>query len=174
MANKNNVGKIKVEREVFEKDGKTFYSYFIKGQIRGKEVRILVTPPDKGGFTVLDIVFGNEMQADLVVNPYEIKKIVTVCKAYSSAVGAGAFVSEIFGDEAVRWFCILNIYKYRFRAGKKPISTLVDDEKKAAWYEAYVMKKLARNPNTDALNLKKLMEDERDLRRYFSAADDDR
>ena len=32
--------------------------------------------------------------------PYEIKQIVTVCKAYSSAVGAGAFVSEIFGDEA--------------------------------------------------------------------------
>ena len=34
------------------------------------------------------------------VPPYEIKKIITVCKAYSSAVGAGAFVSEIFGDEA--------------------------------------------------------------------------
>ena len=34
------------------------------------------------------------------VPPYEIKKIVTVVKAYSSAVGAGAFVSEIFGDEA--------------------------------------------------------------------------
>ena len=34
------------------------------------------------------------------VPPYEIKKIVTVCKAYSSAVGAGEFVSEIFGDEA--------------------------------------------------------------------------
>ncbi len=32
--------------------------------------------------------------------PYEIKQIITVCKAYSSAVGAGAFVSEIFGDEA--------------------------------------------------------------------------
>ena len=34
------------------------------------------------------------------VPPYEIKEVVTVCKAYSSAVGAGAFVSEIFGDEA--------------------------------------------------------------------------
>ncbi len=34
------------------------------------------------------------------VPPYEIKRIVTVCKAYSSAVGAGAFVSEIFGEEA--------------------------------------------------------------------------
>ena len=34
------------------------------------------------------------------IPPYEIKRIATVCKAYSSAVGAGAFVSEIFGDEA--------------------------------------------------------------------------
>ena len=34
------------------------------------------------------------------IPPYEIKQIVTVCKAYSSAVGGGAFVSEIFGDEA--------------------------------------------------------------------------
>ena len=34
------------------------------------------------------------------IPPYEIKQIVTVCIAYSSAVGAGAFVSEIFGDEA--------------------------------------------------------------------------
>ena len=34
------------------------------------------------------------------VPPYEIKKVVTVSKAYSSAVGAGAFVSEIFGEEA--------------------------------------------------------------------------
>ena len=34
------------------------------------------------------------------IPPYEIKKIVTVVKAYSSAVGAGEFVSEIFGDEA--------------------------------------------------------------------------
>ena len=34
------------------------------------------------------------------IPPYEIKRIVTVCKAYSSAVGAGEFVSEIFGEEA--------------------------------------------------------------------------
>ena len=34
------------------------------------------------------------------IPPYEIKSIVAVTKAYSSAVGAGAFVSEIFGEEA--------------------------------------------------------------------------
>lgn len=34
------------------------------------------------------------------IPPYEIQKVITVCKAYSSAVGAGEFVSEIFGEEA--------------------------------------------------------------------------
>lgn len=34
------------------------------------------------------------------IPPYEIKEIITVVKAYSSAVGGGEFVSEIFGDEA--------------------------------------------------------------------------
>ena len=34
------------------------------------------------------------------IPPYEIKDVVTVVKAYSSAVGAGAFVSELFGEEA--------------------------------------------------------------------------
>ena len=34
------------------------------------------------------------------IPPYEIKEIIVVSKAYSSAGGAGAFVSEIFGDEA--------------------------------------------------------------------------
>jgi len=34
------------------------------------------------------------------IPPYAIQKVYAVVKAYSSAVGAGEFVSEIFGDEA--------------------------------------------------------------------------
>lgn len=34
------------------------------------------------------------------IPPYEITDVVTVTKAYSSAVGAGEFVSELFGEEA--------------------------------------------------------------------------
>lgn len=34
------------------------------------------------------------------IPPYEITDVITVVKAYSSAVGAGAFVSELFGEEA--------------------------------------------------------------------------
>ena len=65
--------KIFVEREVYETDGKEYFSYFIKGNVRGKDVRVLITPPDKGGYTVLDIVFGKEMAAELTLTPYEIK-----------------------------------------------------------------------------------------------------
>ena len=71
------INKIYVERETFEKDNKTYFSYFVKGNVRGKEVKVAVIPPDKGGYTVLDIVFGNEMQAELVVNPFEIKDEAT-------------------------------------------------------------------------------------------------
>ena len=64
---------IYVERDTFEKDGKTYYSYFIKGKVRGKDVKVAIVPPDKGGYTVLDIVFGDAMAAELVAKPYEIK-----------------------------------------------------------------------------------------------------
>ena len=66
-----------VERETFEKNGRTFFSYFIRGNIRGKDVKVAVVPPDKGGYTVLDIVFGNEMSAELILKPYEIKDEAT-------------------------------------------------------------------------------------------------
>ena len=41
---------ILVERETFEMEGKVYYSYFIKGTIRGRDVRAAVVPPDKGGY----------------------------------------------------------------------------------------------------------------------------
>ena len=69
--------KLMVEREAYEKDGKSYFTYFIKGVVRGVEVRVAVTPPDKGGYTGLDIVFGKEMKADLVTKPYEIKDDAT-------------------------------------------------------------------------------------------------
>ena len=71
MEKKNN--KIVVERETYEKNGKTFFTYFIKGSVRGKEVKASVMPLDIGGYTVLDIVFNGEMKADLIATPYEIK-----------------------------------------------------------------------------------------------------
>ena len=62
-----------VERETFEKNGKTYFSYFVQGTVRGKSVKAAIIPPDKGGYTVLDIVFGDAMNANLIVKPFEIK-----------------------------------------------------------------------------------------------------
>lgn len=64
---------IKVERETYTKNGKEFFSYFIKGKVRGKDVKVAVAPPDIGGYTVLDIVFDTAMSADLVITPFEMK-----------------------------------------------------------------------------------------------------
>ena len=64
---------ILVERDTYTKNGQEYFSYFINAKIRGKEKRIGVVPPDNGGYEVLDIVFGNEMTAELVLKPYEIK-----------------------------------------------------------------------------------------------------
>lgn len=74
MVNNN---QIFVEREMYEKNGKTYFTYFIKGTVRGKDVRVAVVPPDKGGYAVLDIVFGDQMSAQLVTKPFEIKDDAT-------------------------------------------------------------------------------------------------
>lgn len=62
---------IKVERELFEKKGKGYYSYYIKGKIRNIEVKVQVVPPDLGGFKVLEIVYNGEMEAELSIVPFK-------------------------------------------------------------------------------------------------------
>lgn len=51
---------------------------------------------------------------------------------------------DIYGDEAVYHFCVLNAYKYRYRAGRKSGNMADDDLKKAAWYENYAARLKAR------------------------------
>ena len=72
MGNSN----IKVEKGAFEYKGKTYAEYYICGVVRGRDVKVKLAPPDKndkGGYTVLDIVFGDESQADFVTEPFEFK-----------------------------------------------------------------------------------------------------
>ena len=64
---------VMVERETYEKNEKTYYSYFIKGNLRGVDFRVGVQPHDIGGYTVLEIVFNGAMEAELVTKPWEIK-----------------------------------------------------------------------------------------------------
>jgi hypothetical protein len=65
--------KIKVEREPYEYEGKTYNNYLVKGVISGKEVKVKLAPPDKGGYSVLDIVFANGRDVELLTKPYELR-----------------------------------------------------------------------------------------------------
>lgn len=69
--------KVKVERAPYERNDKSYFAYFIRGNIRGRDIRVLIVPPDNGGYRVLDIVFDEDMEADFVVRPFEIKDEAT-------------------------------------------------------------------------------------------------
>ena len=79
-----------VERETYSKNDKEYYTYFIKGNVRGKDVKIGIAPPDIGGYTSLDIVFGDENTLPLVVKPFEIRddKTKKVTKGNTFAVAS--------------------------------------------------------------------------------------
>ena len=79
---------VKVEREPFEKNGKTYFGYFVSGEIRGRKIKAGVKPPDFGGYRVLDIVYAGAKEAELILVPYEIEdeKTGRVSKGYSYAV----------------------------------------------------------------------------------------
>lgn len=49
-------------------------------------------------------------------------------------------MEEKFGKEAVYYFCVLNAFKYRYRAGEKEGNSYEQDENKAKWYETYAEK----------------------------------
>lgn len=65
--------KLFVEREKFTgNDGKEYYSYFLKGKVRGREVRVDFAPKDKGGYEPLDIVFDVQDKAELIIGKEEM------------------------------------------------------------------------------------------------------
>lgn len=65
--------KIFVKRETYEKNGKVRFTYFVEGDVRGVHIKASVVPHDFGGYTILDIVFNGEMEAELVIKNFEMK-----------------------------------------------------------------------------------------------------
>lgn len=50
--------KLVLERSQFAgNDGRQYYSYMLRGKVRGRDVKVDFAPKDKGGYEVLDIVF---------------------------------------------------------------------------------------------------------------------
>ena len=63
-----------VEREKFVgKDEKEYWSYAVKGKVRGRDVKVDFAPKDKGGYEPLDIVFDVQPRAELVMGEETMK-----------------------------------------------------------------------------------------------------
>ena len=105
-----------VEREVFEKDGRSYFSYFIRGNVRGKDVRVAIIPPDKGGYTVLDIVFGSAMAAELVVKPFEIKDDAT-----GKVISGNTYAVKSYDEDGEEYECSIK----PFRASDKALLNML-------------------------------------------------
>lgn len=69
--------KILVEREPYESKGKEYLAYFVRGLVKGREVKVSLKPQDVNGYTVLDIVFDGAKEVELVAKPYSITDEVT-------------------------------------------------------------------------------------------------
>jgi hypothetical protein len=57
-------------------------------------------------------------------------------------------MEEQFGPKAVYWFCILNAFKYKWRAGYKAGNDYDQDQAKAKWYANYADKLNSIHNNT--------------------------
>ena len=64
--------KLIVQREKFEYKGKEYLSYFIKGLVKGHEVKATLKPQDINGYTVLDLIFDGANEVELIAKPYSI------------------------------------------------------------------------------------------------------
>ena len=58
-----------VEREMFTaKDKREMYGYFVRGQIRGREVKVDFNAKDQGGYETLDLIFDINPKAELLIH----------------------------------------------------------------------------------------------------------
>lgn len=71
---KEEIKKLFVEREKFVgNDDKEYFAYFVKGKVRGRDIKVDFAPKDKGGYEPLDIVFDISDKAELVMGLEEMK-----------------------------------------------------------------------------------------------------
>ena len=56
-----------------KKGDKPIYTYNVYGKLRGVDVRAGMAPPDKGGYSVLSLVFGESNALPLYAVPYKMK-----------------------------------------------------------------------------------------------------
>ena len=82
-----------------------------RGNVRGKDVLVLIDAPDKGGYTVVDVVCGEEMAAELVLKPYEIKD-----EATGKVISGNSYAVRTVDEDGVVYECPVKPYRKSYKA----------------------------------------------------------
>lgn len=68
----NKVLYLEREKYINKNSGKENYSYFVKGSVKGKELKAQMSPPDISGYAILDIIFDENDKVELKATPFSI------------------------------------------------------------------------------------------------------
>lgn len=54
-------------KQLKTQDGRLYYAYLVHGKLRGRDIKVDFSPKDKGGYTLLDLVFDVSSKAELFI-----------------------------------------------------------------------------------------------------------
>ena len=84
----NDVPELTIERSEFISNKRKYWSYFINGVLRGRNIKVELVPNDNGGYEMLDLVFGNDTTAKLSVTRTSMRDKDTNRKVYITSYEA--------------------------------------------------------------------------------------
>lgn len=127
-----------VEREVYEsKDKKEYYGYFVRGKVRGREVKVDLMPKNKDfdGYDILDIIFDIAPTAELIIRDEEMTSESGKSSTYTvyevqNTDEDGILYSYKVKPRAESDKSILNILLQQARRAEERANTVKTDEAK--------------------------------------------
>ncbi len=89
-----------LEREQYNgNDGKQYWSYFVRGKVRGRDIKVDFVPKDTGGYELLDIVFDVKPTATLIMTDE------TMTDANGKKTNYTAYRAETIDDDGIVYPC---------------------------------------------------------------------
>lgn len=86
-------------KQLITKDGRPYFAYIVRGNVRGQEKKIDFVPKDKGGYEPLDILFDISDKAELVMTDEVMTNEDGTKTAYVS------YKAQVVDEDGEIWDC---------------------------------------------------------------------
>lgn len=114
QATKETVKCLYVERETFTtKDKREMYGYFVRGQIRGRDVKVDFNAKDQGGYETLDLIFDINPKAELLIHEETQTDIDGAKRTYT------VYEVQNVDEDGI-------VYKYKVKPARESDKTYLD------------------------------------------------